>query len=284
MRLFIASLLIILICTFSVVADAQAAPDHMTISGKDWMVANGMDDSTITVTVYDVAGNPLPGYHGNVQRVCALDLFGDERGHGFLRQDNHRPPADHEERRRPYHRRCIGCRSRCPSLNRAELLRGISSHSTPQTAVPTYDLNVSVGTTTLIQVKVTDAFREPCGRPESWSRRSSSQPPGIHRFRFLGWRELCEDPDGSRRLRWVCPCDLPRYQVGTNFVDIQPPAPILHRAGYHHRSQRRLPLCDHPAISPAAIPTPIPRRTGASSGWGTLLDQLETPPRHGAYG
>ena len=60
MRIFIAALLIITLCTFSAVAEAQAAPDHMTISGKTWMVANGADTSAITVTVYDAGGNPVP--------------------------------------------------------------------------------------------------------------------------------------------------------------------------------------------------------------------------------
>ena len=51
MRLVLAAFLVILICTFTAVAQAAAAPDHMTITGKDWMVANGVDSTAIAVTV-----------------------------------------------------------------------------------------------------------------------------------------------------------------------------------------------------------------------------------------
>ena len=276
MRLFIAALLIILICTFSVVADAQAAPDHMTISAKDWMVANGMDSSTITVTVYDIAGNPLPvttvTYKGTAPwTFSAMSGVTDSFGRTTtVLQPTTKSGAD-----------LITVNA---SVVEAGVLHSIEQtytqnidHSTPQTAVPTYDLNVSVGTTTLIQVKVTDASGKPVDNRNvvetvQFTASGSTDSGFWDGAAYVKILTVPVDSDGFVRATYLV------TKSGTNFVDIQPPAPILHKLIIITGTNDGSPYAITQAVSPGGYPYPYTKTDGSKFRVVyTLLDQFGNP-------
>ena len=276
MRLFIAALLIILICTFSAVADAQAAPDHMTISAKDWMVANGMDSSTITVTVYDVAGNPLPvttvTFKGTAPWTLSTmsgvtDSFGSIT---TVLQPTTKSGAD-----------LITVNA---SVVEDGVLHSIEQnytqnidHSTPQTAVPTYDLNVSVGSTTSIQVKATDASGNPVDNRNvvetvQFTASGSTDSGFWDGTAYVKILTVPVDSDGVARATYLV------TKSGTNFVDIQPPAPILHKLIIITGTNDGSPYAITQAVFPGGYPYPYTKTDGSKFRIVyTLLDQFGNP-------
>lgn len=276
MKLYIAALLIILLCTITAVADAQVAPDHMTISSKDWMIANGLDSSTITVTVYDAADNPLPvttvtftgtapwtlstagGVTDSMGRITTVLQPTTKSGAAIITVN--------------------------ASVLDAGVLRSIESiitqnidHGLPQTAVPTYDLNVSVGGTTLIQVRVTDAYGNPVdNRNVAETVQFTASGAGDSSF----W-------DGSGYVKTISvPVDsdgvaLATFLVtmsGSNFVDIQPPSPTPHKLITIKGINDGSPFAITQAVSPGGYPYPYTKTDGSRFRIVyTLLDQFGNP-------
>ena len=276
MRLFIAALLIILVCTFSAVADAQAAPDHMTISAKDWMVANGMDTSTITVTVYDMAGGPVPvatvTFNGTPPWTLSTmngvtNAFG--RTTTVLQ---------------PTTRSGAAVITVNASVFEAGVLHSIEQnytqnidHSTPQKAVPTYDLNVSIGGTTPIEVKVTDAYGNPVDNRNvietvQFAASGSTDSSFWDGSSYVKMLSVPVDSDGVARVTFLV------TKAGVNFVDIQPPAPISHRLVTITGINDGSPYAITQAVSPGGYPYPYTRTDGSKFRIVyTLLDQYGNP-------
>ncbi|MDD1665831.1 MAG: Ig-like domain-containing protein [Methanomicrobiales archaeon] len=276
MRLYIAALLIIFICTFSAVADAQAVPDHMTISGKDWMVANGMDTSTITVTVYDVAGNPVP--------VATVTFKGTSPW--TLSTTNGVTDASGRITTvlQPTTRSGTAIITVNASAFEAGVLHSIEQsytqnidHSTPQTAVPTYDLNVSVGGTTPILVKVTDASGNPVDNRNvvetvQFTASGSTDSGFWDGSSYVKMLPVPVDSAGVAQVTYLV------TKAGTNFVDIQPPAPIPHRLFTITGVNDGSPYIITQAVSPGGYPYPYTRTDGSRFRIVyTLLDQYGNP-------
>jgi hypothetical protein len=277
MRLFIATLLIILICTFSAVAGAQAAaPDHMTITAKDWMVANGVDTSTITVTVYDNAGNTLPvatvtfrayspwtlsptsGVTDALGRITTVLQPTTKSGAALITVN-----ASVFE----------GGELHSIEQNYTQQI----DHSTPQTAVSTYDLNVSVGGTTLMQVMVTDAYGNPVDNRNAVEIvQFTASGTGDSGFwdgaTYVKILSVPVDSDGTARATFLV------TKSGANFVDIQPPAPIPHTLVTVNGINDGFPTAITQAVSPGGYPYPYTKTDGSKFRIVyTLLDQFGNP-------
>jgi protocatechuate 3,4-dioxygenase beta subunit len=276
MRIFIAALLIIFLSTMAAVADAQPAPDHLTVTGKDWMVANGIDSSTITVTVYDPAGNPLPAATVTFAGASPWTLSAPTGvTDAFGRFSTVFQPT-------------VKSGSALITVNAstydAGVLQSIEAtylqnidHGTPVTAVPTYDLNISVGGTTTIVVKVTDANGNPVDNRNivetvvftASGTTDSGFWDGTSYAKVL---TAPVDSDGIARATFLV------TKSGANFVDIQPPTPITHRLVTITGVNDGAPFAIAQAVSPGGYPYPYTRTDGSKFRIVyTLLDQYGNP-------
>ncbi|MDD1662883.1 MAG: Ig-like domain-containing protein, partial [Methanomicrobiales archaeon] len=251
-------------------------PDHMTITTKAWMVANGMDTSTITVTVYDMAGNPVPAatvaFKGTPPWTLSMtngvtDAFG--RITTVLQ---------------PTTRSGAALITINASIFEAGALHSIEEsytqnidHDIPQTAVPTYDLNVSVGGTTPIQVKVTDAYGNPVDNRNvvetvQFAASGSSSSGFWDGSSYVKMLSVPVDADGIAQVTYLV------TTAGSNFVDIQPPAPISHRLFTITGINDGSPYAITQAVSPGGYPYPYTRTDGSKFRiFYTLLDQYGNP-------
>ncbi|HMA04386.1 MAG TPA: Ig-like domain-containing protein [Methanomicrobiales archaeon] len=276
MRLYILALLIIFLSTISAVADAQVAPDHMIISGKDWMVANGMDTSTITVTVYDTAGNPLPLVSVTLQgtppwTLSATSGVTDPFGQiTTVLQPTTRSGSDP-----------ITVNA---SVIEAGVLKSIEQvylqnidHSIPQTAVPTYDVNVSIGGTTSLQVKVTDAYGNPVDNRNMVEtvQFTTSGSTGSGFWDGTSYVKILTAPVDSGGIAHAT---FLVAQSGANFVNIQPPSPIPSRLITITGINDGSPYAITQAVSPGGYPYPYTSTDGSKFRvLYTLLDQFGNP-------
>ncbi|HUK38393.1 MAG TPA: Ig-like domain-containing protein [Methanomicrobiales archaeon] len=276
MRLYIATLLIILICTFTAVAEVRAAPDHMTITGKDWMVANGLDSSTITVTVLDSGGNPVPvatvvfrlsGPWTLSMTTGVTDSFG--RITTVLQPTTKSGAA-------------------VITVNASDTEAGVYTaieqtyvqnidHGTPQYAVPIYDLNASVGSTTPIQVNVTDAFGNPVDNRNvietvQFTASGSTGSGFWDGTTFVKTLTVPVDANGAVQVSFLV------AKSGTNFIDIQPPSPVLHKLISINGVNDGPPYSIMEAVSPGGSPYPY-TKTDGSKFWieYSVFDQFGNP-------
>jgi protocatechuate 3,4-dioxygenase beta subunit len=276
MRLFIAALLIIFLSTFTAVADAQPAPDHMTITGKDWMIANGVDSSTITVTVFDAAGNPIPSatvtFAGAAPWTLSspagvTDAFGK---YSTVFQPTVKSGTA-----------MIVVNASTWEAGVLQAAEGLYiqniDHGTPMTAVPTYDLNISVGGTTTIQVVVIDANGNPVDNRNivetvvftASGTTDSGFWDGTSYAKVL---TAPVDSDGIARATFLV------TKSGANFVDIQPPTPITPRLVTITGVNDGAPFAIAQAVSPGGYPYPYTRTDGSKFRIVyTLLDQYGNP-------
>jgi protocatechuate 3,4-dioxygenase beta subunit len=276
MRIFIAALLIIFLSTMAAVADAQPAPDHLTVTGKDWMVANGIDSSTITVTVYDPAGNPLPAATVTFAGASPWTLSAPTGvTDAFGRFSTVFQPT-------------VKSGSALITVNASTFDAGVLQsaegtytqnidHGTPAMAVPTYDLNISVGGTTTIVVKVTDANGNPVDNRNivetvvftASGTTDSGFWDGTSYAKVL---TAPVDSDGIARATFLV------TKSGANFVDIQPPTPITHRLVTITGVNDGAPFAIAQAVSPGGYPYPYTRTDGSKFRIVyTLLDQYGNP-------
>jgi protocatechuate 3,4-dioxygenase beta subunit len=276
MRIFIAALLIISLSSFAAVADAQSAPDHLTITGKDWMVANGIDSSTITVTVYDSAGNPLPAttvtFTGTSPWTLSVPAVVTD---GFGRVSTVLQPTTKSGAA------LIRVNA---SVFDAGVLHSVEGtytqnidHGTPATAVPTYDLNISVGTTTIIQMKVADANGNPVDNRNvvetvQFAASGTTDSGFWDGSAYVKMYTAQVDSDGIARATFLV------TKSGSNFVDIQPPSPLTHRLVTIIGVNDGSPYAITQAVSPGGYPYPYTRTDGSKFRIVyTLLDQYGNP-------
>ena len=276
MKLFIAALLIIFLSTFSAIADAQPAPDHMIITGKDWMVANGADSSTLMVTVYDSAGNPLPvatvtftvsspwtlssgsGVTDSLGRISTVLQPTTKSGAALVTVN--------------------------ASVFDGGELHAIEGsytqnidHGTPYAAVPTYELNVSIGATTTIVVKVTDASGNPVdnrnvAEPVQFAASASTDSAFWDGAGYVKTLSVPVDSGGVAQVTFLV------TRAGANYVDIQPPSPITHRLITINGVNDGSPYAITQAVSPGGYPYPYTRTDGSKFRIiYTLLDQFGNP-------
>jgi protocatechuate 3,4-dioxygenase beta subunit len=276
MRLFVAAILIIIACTFSAVADAQPAPDHMTISAKDWMIANGADTSPIVVTVYDAAGNPLPAATVTFKGIPpwtlstttgVTDAFG--RVTTTLQPTNRSGAA------------LITVNASVFDAGELHSIEQIYTqnidHGTPQSAVPVYDLNASVGGTIIIQVKVTDAFGNPVDdrniiETVQFAASGTTDSGFWDGTSYVKLLTVPVDSGGFARATYLV------TRSGANFVDIQPPAPIYHTLITITGINDGSPFTLSQAVSPGGFPYPYTRTDGSKFRIVyTLFDQFGNP-------
>ena len=276
MRFFITAMLIILICTVSAVAEAQAVPDHMTISGKDWMVANGVDSSLVTVTVFDASGNPVPvatvTFTGTAPwTLSAATGVTDASGRVTTTvQPTTKSGTD------PI------------TVNASVIVSGVLysiqqvyaqniDHSTPAVATPTYDLNVSVGGTTIIRVNVTDAYGNPVDNRNTiemvqFTASGSGDSGFWNGASYVKMITVPLDSTGSAEVTYLV------ASPGSNFVSIQPPAPIFYRLITINGVNNGSPFSISQAISPGGSPYPYTQTDGSQlTIVYTLLDQFGNP-------
>jgi len=276
MRLFITAFLIILICTLSAVAQAEAAPDHMTISAKDWMVANGVDSSAIAVTVFDEAGNPIPvaDMTFRVNAPWSLSIV-NGRTDSFGKITTSLQPTTKSG---------AAAITVNASVLEGGVLKSIEQvytqnidHSTPAAAVPAYELNVSVGSTTAIDVKVTDAYGNPVdNRNVVETVQFTASGTGDSGFwdgsSFVKMLSVPVNSDGIADVTYLV------TKAGSNFVDIQPPAPIFHRLITITGVNDGSPYAISQAISPGGYPYPYTKTDGSRFRVVyTLIDQYGNP-------
>ncbi|HTY53112.1 MAG TPA: Ig-like domain-containing protein [Methanomicrobiales archaeon] len=276
MRLVLAAFLVILICTFTAVAQAAAAPDHMTITGKDWMVANGVDSTAIAVTVYDSAGNPVPlaDVTFRVNAPWALSAV-TGRTDSFGKISTTLVPTTK-----------AGAAS--ITVNASVVEDGILSsteqvytqnidHATPFTIAPAYELNVSVGSTTTIDVKVTDAFGNPVDNRNvvetvQFTASGSSDSGFWDGTSYVKVITVPVNSEGIAEATFFV------TRAGSNFVDIQPPAPIFHRLITITGVNDGSPYAITQAISPGGYPYPYTKTDGSRFRVVyTLMDQYGNP-------
>lgn len=276
MRLFIAAFLIILICTLTAVAQAEAAPDRMTISGKDWMVANGVDSSSITVNVFDGAGNPIPVADVTF-RVNAPWILSASSGR-----------TDSSGTITTVLQPTTKSGAAVITVNASFLEGGVPKsieqvytqnidHSTPAVAAPTYDLNVSVGGTATIDVRVTDAFGNPVdNRNVVETVQFTASGSGDSGFwdgsSFVTMLTVPVNSDGIAEVTYLV------TKAGSNFVDIQPPGNIFHRLITITGVNDGSPFAIGQAVSPGGYPYPYTKTDGSKfTIVYTLLDQFGNP-------
>ncbi|HVN65299.1 MAG TPA: Ig-like domain-containing protein [Methanomicrobiales archaeon] len=276
MRLFIAALLIIFLSTFSAVAEAQTAPDHLIITGKDWMVANGLDTSTIMVTVYDSAGNTIPaatvtfavpspwtlstttGVTDGLGRISTVLQATTKAGAATVTVN--------------------------ASVFDAGVLHATEGsytqnidHGTPQFAVPTYEINVSIGATTTILVKVTDAAGNPVDNRNvaeqvQFAASTSTDSAFWDGTTYVKTLTVPVDSGGVARATFLV------ARSGNNYVDIQPPSPVSHKLITIYGVNDGAPYSITQAVSPGGYPYPYAKTDGSKFRIiYTLLDQFGNP-------
>jgi hypothetical protein len=275
MRLFIAALLIIFLSTFSAVADAQV-PDHMVVTGKDWMVANGLDTSTIMVTVYDSAGNPLPVATVTFTASSPWALSpGSAVTDSFGRVSTVFQPTT---------RSGAAEVTVNASVFEGGVLHAIEEtytqnidHGTPHTAIPTYEFNVSIGATTSIVVKVTDAAGNPVdnrnvAEPVQFAASGSTDSAFWDGAGYVKTLSVPVDSGGIARATFLV------TRAGANYVDIQAPSPITHKLITITGVNDGSPYAISQAVSPGGFPYPYTRTDGSKFRIiYTLLDQFGNP-------
>ncbi|HVP24726.1 MAG TPA: Ig-like domain-containing protein [Methanomicrobiales archaeon] len=276
MRLFITAFLIILICTLSAVAQAGAAPDHMTITGKNWMVANGADSSPITVTVYDISGTPIPSATVTF-RVSAPWAMSPANGvtDGFGTVMTTFQPTTMSGAAAITVNASIVEGGELKSIEQVYVQN--IDHSTPATAALTYDQNVSVGSTTTIDVKVADASLNPVdNRNVVETVQFTASGSGDSGFwDGASFVKLLTVPVNSEGIAEVT-CYITKS--GSNYVDIQPPAPIFHRLITITGVNDGAPYAISEAISPGGYPYPYTKTDGSRFRVVyTLVDQFGNP-------
>jgi hypothetical protein len=276
MRLSITALLIILICTLSAVGQVKAAPDHMTISAKDWMVANGVDSSTLTVNVYDENGNPIPVADVSFRVEAPWTLLPvSGRTDALGKVTTVLQPT-------------VKSGAAVITVNASVIEGGIPlfleqaytqniDHGTPSRASPAYELNVSVGSTTTIDVKVTDANGNNVdNRNLVETVQFTASGTGDSGFwDGASFVKVLTVPVNSEGIAGVT------YFVtksGSNYVDIQPPAPIVHRLITITGVNDGSPYSIAQAISPGGFPYPYTKTDGSRFRVVyILLDQYGNP-------
>jgi hypothetical protein len=277
MRLVITAFVIILICTLTAVAQAEAAaPDHMTISGKSWMVANGVDTSAITVKVYDAADNPIPVANVNFQVTFPWTLSvmsGVTDSFGTLTTVL-----------QPTTKSGAAYITVNASVLEGGVLKSIEQvymqnidHSTPAIASPAYDLNVSVGGSATINVKVTDAFGNSVDNRNvvetvQFTASGSDDSGFWDGSSYVKMLTVPVDSDGIAEATYIV------TNAGPNYVDIQPPAPIFHRLITITGVNNGLPYSINQVVSPGGYPYPYTKTDGSKFTFVyTLLDQYGNP-------
>ncbi|HXW98170.1 MAG TPA: Ig-like domain-containing protein [Methanomicrobiales archaeon] len=276
MRLYIATLLIILICTFTAVAEVKAAPDHMTITGKNWMVANGVDSSTITVTVLDAGGNPVP---------VATVVF---QSSGPWTLSTTTGLTDSFGRITTVLQPTAKSGAAVITVNASDTEAGVYTaivqtyvqnidHSTPTYAVPFYALNASVGSTIPIQVNVTDAYGNPVDNRNvvetvQFTASGSTGSGFWDGSNYVNTVTVPVDANGVVQASFLV------AKSGTNFIDIQPPTPIIHKLISINGINDGAPYTISQAISPGGSPYPY-TKTDGSKFWieYTLTDNYGNP-------
>jgi protocatechuate 3,4-dioxygenase beta subunit len=280
MRIFIAALLIITICTFSAVAEAQAVPDHMFITrSKNWTVADGAETSTITATVYDLAGNPIPAatVTFKVDAPWALSTM-NAATDAFGKATTVFQPT-------------IKSGTATIVANASVVEGGVPyftenttwqfiDHGTPQLANYIYPLNASVGGTTTIQVNVTDANGNPVDSRNvvetiEFSTSGSSGSGFWDGTGFTPDLLVPVDAFGVTRVTFLA------AKSGSNLVFVQPPAPMLIYPISINAVNDGPPFAITQAVSPGGYPYPYTRTDGSKFRFVyTLLDQNGNPSGH----
>ncbi|MDD1666927.1 MAG: Ig-like domain-containing protein [Methanomicrobiales archaeon] len=257
-------------------AQAEAAPDHMTMSAKDWMVANGVDVSTLTVNVYDASGDPIPVADVSF-RVDAPWTVSPAGGR-----------TDSLGKVTTVLQPTTKSGAAVITVNASVIEGGVPlfleqtytqniDHATPFKASPAYELNVSVGSTTTIDVKVTDANGNNVdNRNAVETVQFTASGTGDSGFwdgsSFVKVLTVPVNSEGIAGVTYFV------TKSGSNYVDIQPPIPITHRLITITGVNDGPPHAITQAISPGGFPYPYTKTDGSRFRVVyTLLDEYGNP-------
>ena len=215
---------IFLVGMLLLVACAEAAiPDHMTITGDDWMIADNLDTSPITVTVLDAENVPVWGAQVTFQVNGTWSLTTQSAATGSAGT-----AISVLDRTTKSGTALVTVSASVTENNQVYTIQDTYlqkiDHTTPMILTPLYQGEVTVGSTIPVTVTLRDAFGNPCDNrrlTEMLSFSSTSPEPAF-------W-------DGSSYLDTVTmPCNESGMttvsfrvdRVGANYVVVQGAAPI----------------------------------------------------------
>ena len=215
---------IILVGVLLLVTSVEAAiPDHMTITGDDWMVADNLDTSPVTVTVLDADNFPVSGAQVTFQVDGTWSLTPHTATTGS-------PGTATTVLDRTTTSGTAVVTVTVQKIENSQLftiqdtyLQQID-HTTPQSFTPLYQGEVTVGSTIPVTVILRDIYGNPCDNrrlQETLSFSSTSPDPAF--WDGSSYKETMTVPCNESGMATV---SFRVDRVGANYVIAQGPAPI----------------------------------------------------------
>ncbi|MDD1652614.1 MAG: VWA domain-containing protein, partial [Methanomicrobiales archaeon] len=215
---------IFLIGMLLLVSSAEAAvPHHMTITGDDWMIADDMDTSPITVMVLDANNFPVSGAQVTFQVESSWELTTQTGSTGSTGT-----AATTLDRTKTSGTALVTVTAQKIEDSQMVTIQDTYlqkiDHTRPLTLTPLYDGEVTVGSIVPISVILSDLYGNPCDNrrlPETLTFSSSSLEPAF--WDGNSYQASMEVPTNESGIAAV---SFRVDRVGANYVIVRGPDPI----------------------------------------------------------